>query len=432
MERLFVKYGAEKRYFDLPPGWKNLTFATFQEHTGRDDVERLARTALDRPIGSKPLKDLLSPKARIAILIEDKTRSSPKKIILKVLLETLARIGVARENISVVVALGTHAPQSPAEMADLYGEDTVRDYAFFNHDCKGPDLVPVSKLKSGTPVKINRRVAEADFKIGLGSIFPHPMAGFGGGCKILFPGVADFDSILEHHLQYCLRNGSDFGVVEENPFYNGICEHAQAAGLNFILNTVLDYRDGFYDLVCGDPVKAQTAGIEVCKSIVTRRFPKRADLTVISSFPYTEGPQVMKPLAPASIITRKGGIIILVAHSTSTLPEFYLAACDRFRMQHKGRIKEGVFELFDNQCRILEEGSPELNMAMAQSQLVGSDHKVILVSDEFPRKAAERMGFLFAGSLEEAFAMSGAFVTNPEVHVVPFGGVILPEVVNVD
>lgn len=426
MERLFVRYGSEKRYFDLPSGWKKLTFATFQEHTGREDVGRLARMALERPVGSRPLKDLISPKSRIAILIEDKTRASPKKIILRVLLEELARIGVARENVSVIVALGTHAPLSPEEMAAVYGEDAVREYAFFNHDCKASDLVTVAKLKSGTPVKINRRVAEADFKIGLGSIFPHPMNGFGGGCKILFPGVADFDSILEHHLRYSFREGSCFGQVQGNVFHSEVCRLSKAAGLDFILNTVLDHNDGFYELVCGEPVEAQKAGIELCKSIVSRPFPKKADLTVISGFPYSEGPQIMKPLAPASMITRKGGVIVLVARCTFRLPEFYLAACERFRKKYEGRLKEGVVELFENQHRIAEEGPPELNMGMAQGLTVLSDFRIILVSDEFPREAAERLGFLFAENLDKAFSMSAEFVTNPEVHVVPSGGVILP------
>ena len=426
MERLFVRYGSEKRYFDLPSGWKKLTFATFQEHTGREDVGRLARMALERPVGSRPLKDLISPKTRIAILIEDKTRASPKKIILRVLLEELARIGVARENVSVIVALGTHAPLSLEEMSAVYGEDAVREYSFFNHDCKAPDLVAVAKLKSGTPVKINRRVAEADFKIGLGSIFPHPMNGFGGGCKILFPGVADFDSILEHHLRYSFREGSSFGQVQGNVFHSEVCRLSKAAGLDFILNTVLDHNDGFYELVCGEPVEAQTAGIELCKSIVSRPFPKKADLTVISGFPYSEGPQIMKPLAPAGMITRKGGVIVLVARCTSRLPEFYLAACQRFRMKYAGRLKDGVVELFESQRRIAEEGPPELNMGMAQGLTVLSDFRIILVSDEFPREAAERLGFLFAENLDKAFAMSADFVTKPEVHVVPSGGVILP------
>jgi nickel-dependent lactate racemase len=199
----------------------------------------------------------------------------------------------------LIPALGTHRALSPEELAAVYGEEAVRDYTFINHDCHAKDLAPVGRLKTGTVVKINRTVHEATFRIGIGSVFPHPMNGFGGGGKILFPGVSDFDSILEHHLKHSLRAGSELGQLEGNPFYEEVRNLAQAGGLNFIINSVLDHNDGLYGLVCGDPVEAHLAGIAISRGIISRRFQKKADLTVISSFPYTEGPQIVKPLAPA-------------------------------------------------------------------------------------------------------------------------------------
>ena len=430
MEKPFLRYKGEKRYFEVPQEWKVLTLAAFQDHQAEKDVETLTRQALDNPIGSAPLRERVSSSDRIAILIEDQTRASPKKRVLKTLLDMLEETGIQRENISIIVSLGTHRGLSVEELRDNYGEDVVEKYTIENHDCKAPDLVPVAKLKTGTVVKINKKVHDATFKIGIGSIFPHPMNGFGGGCKILFPGVSNFDAILEHHLKYSFRGDSRLGILGGNPFYKEVSAIAKEAGLNFILNSVLDHNDHLYDLVSGDPVKAHQKGSDICKEIISRAFQKKADLTVTSAFPYTEGLQIMKPLAPTSMITKKGGCIILLAHCTSPLPEDYLKACERIRQEYGSNLRESILGLFDKNERLLEGSSPEYNMSMTQALLGQDRFKVILVTKDIPRDNVEKLGFLHAQDLDQAFSMSAAFNSTPEVHIIPSGGVILPTLAN--
>jgi nickel-dependent lactate racemase len=426
MEKPFLRYKGEKHYFETPPEWNVLTLAAFQDHRGEKDVEQLTRKVLDNPIGSAPLKECISSSDRIAILIEDQTRASPKKRVLKILLEVLDEAGIKRENISIIVSLGTHRALTEEELKDNYGEVVVAQYAIHNHDCQAPDLVPVAKLKTGTVVKINKKVHDATFKIGIGSIFPHPMNGFGGGGKILFPGVSNFDAILEHHLKYSFRGDAKLGKLGGNPFYEEVSALSKEAGLNFILNSVLDHNDMLYDLVSGDPVEAHQAGSNMCKEIVSRTFQKKADLTVISAFPYTEGLQIMKPLAPASMITKEGGCIILLAHCTSLLPDAYVKGCEKIRQEYGKNIRESIFGLFDKNQRLLEGSSPEYNMSMTQALLGQDSFKVILVTEEIPRDSVERLGFLHAEDMDQAFSMSAAINPKPEVHIVPSGGVILP------
>ena len=102
---------------------------------------------------------------------------------------------------STAITLGTHRTLSTAELEAGYGADIVSRYRFINHDCHGSDLVANREIGNSAPVKINHHVYEANFRIGIGSIFPHPLKGFGGGGKILFPGIADFESIFQHHLK---------------------------------------------------------------------------------------------------------------------------------------------------------------------------------------------------------------------------------------
>lgn len=426
MEKYFVRFKKDKHYFRLPPGYNVTTFAEFPDHQEKRDVEKLIRKSLANPISSKPIKNSISPSDTIAVLIEDHTRYSPKRQVLKILLEELKTVPVTRENISIIIALGTHRELTQREMEDVYGEDLVNSYYFANHNSQAQDLVPVSKLKSGTVVKINRKVHEADHKIGIGSVFPHPINGYGGGGKIIFPGTANFDAILEHHLKLSFRQGSELGRLHGNPFYEDVCYLASKAGLNFIINSVLDHNDRLYDVVSGDPVKAHLTGAEICRGIISKEFKKKADMTIISSFPYTEGTQIMKPLAPASMITKEGGVIVLVADCTFPLPDVLVEGCERFRLEYGDNLREGIFRHFDDNRRLMEGTAPELNMAMTQALMAQDEFKVILVSQNIPKETGERIGFIFAEDMDQAFEKASAIVNNPDVNIVPSGGVILP------
>jgi nickel-dependent lactate racemase len=426
MHKAFVRYGGEKLFFNIPTNWKVLTYARFSDDIPDKDVNGLTAQALNNPVESVPLEELINPGDNITVLVEDYTRNSPKKHILRILLSRLNDMSIPRDNISVVIALGTHKGLSSKDLEKVYGEDLVRDYKFINHDSNASDLIAVGELESGTTVKINRAVHEADFRIGIGSIFPHPLNGYGGGCKILFPGVANYDAILEHHLKYSFRKGSQLGRLKGNPFYEKICLLAKAGKLDFIINCILDHNDHLRGIVAGNPFKAHEKGVEECEKIISRTFSKKADITIISSFPYTEGTQVMKPLAPASMITRPGGVIILVARCSSAFSEEYLKACEDFRLEYKGQLTSRLFQMFDKNKCVIKNGAPELNMSLAQVIMAQEEFRVIFVSKDVPEREIERLGFMYSKDMLGALEIGSSLVNNPEVHIVPSGGVILP------
>jgi nickel-dependent lactate racemase len=117
------------------------------------DIKKLADDALNNPIDKLPLENRLKPHHKIAILIEDNTRNSPKKVILRILLERLKNLSIPGSNISIIIALGTHSHLDSDEMVSTYGEEVVKNYSIVNHACLSHDLVPVGKLRSGTVVK---------------------------------------------------------------------------------------------------------------------------------------------------------------------------------------------------------------------------------------------------------------------------------------
>jgi nickel-dependent lactate racemase len=269
---------------------------------------------------------------------------------------------------------------------------------------------------------------EATFRLGVGSIFPHPMNGFGGGGKILFPGVADLEAITDHHFQYTFQSGTGLGKLDGNPFYEEVCALARSVPLHFVVNGILDQKDVLADLVAGDPIEAHRAGARICRALTTRRFPKLADLTVTTSFPYKEGPQIVKPLVPASLVTKPGGCIILAADCSGNLPEPFIASFEKFRSRHEGDLFGGVRAHFSERRLIMEGGAVDYNMALAFALAAQHQFKIILVSGDIPRTTAERMGYVYAEDLNQAIAISARYCPSPEVHVIPSGGVILPEI----
>ncbi len=410
----------------LPTDWQLLTLADFPERPEPIDAAALVLEALLSPHGTATLNNLLKPENTVCILLEDLTRTSPKKIILGVILDLLRQIGIPIANISIVIALGTHRPLSRPEMAEAFGEATVSTYAFVNHDCHAPDLKPIGRLASGTEVKINKLAADADFRIGIGSIFPHPLNGFGGGGKILFPGIADFNSIFEHHLRHSFRGHSALGNLTGNEFHDEVTALALAGRLNFIVNSVLNHNDQLHQVVAGNPILAHRAGAAICQDITSRHFQAQADITIISAFPYSEGPQIMKPLAPATIITKQGGTIVLYADCTSPPAESYFAACQSFRNQYGGDLRRAVLDHFADNRPIMAGAPPELNMSMAQAMLAQNDFNIILVTDDIGPGQVGRLGFTHAANLQEGLLLAAEHHTRPTVNIVPAGGVILP------
>ena len=426
MKNLFIIRKGKPVSFELPSGWRLLSFAAFSEQGHVHDPRALASQSLRKPIGSSTLSESLTSRTRVAILVEDITRASPKGLVLEALTEELREIGIPEKHISIVIALGTHRPLTKDELEKIFGRDLLSRYAFSNHDCHATDLVPVGELLTGRRVKINRKVWEADFRIGIGSIFPHPMNGFGGGAKILFPGVADFDSVLEHHLLFTFHPGTALGKTEGNLFHEQVSIVARSAGLHFVINSVMNQNDEVSDIVCGDPIDAHKAGIERCKSLISWKFDKKADVSLITSFPYMEGPQIVKPLAPASMVTRERGSIILAADCSGNLPDPFVEAFHAFHSSFKGRLMEGVLQHFNNKQLIMKGGAIDFNMALGMTLAAQDRFQIILLTEDIPEAKAEMMGFVHAETLQEAFEHVSSSLPEPTVHVIPSGGVILP------
>ncbi|WP_339102654.1 lactate racemase domain-containing protein [Haloterrigena salinisoli] len=197
------------------------------------DVRAAAERALEEPIGP-PLADRVDPDDAIAIVVTDITRKAPDDVLLDVLLERLESVGVAREQVTVVVGLGLHRPMTDDEIVEMLGPHA--DLAV-NHDPESVVDVGAVGPDGDVPVEIGEPVAAADAVLSTGVVETHQYAGFSGGAKTVVIGTGS-ESIIRytHGPEMLAREGVRLGRVAGNPFRETIDAAGDLAGVDFSIN----------------------------------------------------------------------------------------------------------------------------------------------------------------------------------------------------
>ena len=268
--------------------------------------------ALAHPIGSAPLHALARPGQRIAIVTSDITRPLPSYQILPGVLDELYRAGVRPEDITVVLALGSHRKHTPEEVIRLVGRECYETVRCVDSDAA--DCIHLGDTAHGTPVDITRAVAEADFRICLGNIEFHYFAGYSGGAKAIMPGVSTPAAIQANH-RMMVSESACAGRLDGNPIRADIEEAGRICGADYIVNVVLDEHKHIVHAVAGDAILAHRAGCAYLDKMYRKPIPQRADIVLVSQGGAPKDAnlyQVQKALDNAKHAVKKGGTIILI------------------------------------------------------------------------------------------------------------------------
>ena len=203
----------------------------------------LVEAALERPAAGRPLAELARGKRRVTVLVPDATRKASLPEVLPLVLARLAGAGVGPEAVTVLVACGTHPAAGAPELAALLGP-VPAGVRVLQHDARDESaLVPVGALASGEPVRLHRAAVEADLLLAVSTVQHHYFVGFGGGPKMVFPGVAGYAEIQANHGKV-LDLASDPprrhprcepGVVEGNPVAEEVVATARLRPPDFAL-----------------------------------------------------------------------------------------------------------------------------------------------------------------------------------------------------
>jgi len=423
--RYYLCLGPDKKeFFSLPGGWKPLHFVETEEGVSIPTIEEMTERALSQPIDSPTLSELASGARRTAIIVDDATRPTPVKKILKVLLPLLARAGVTKEKVTFVIALGTHIPVKQEDLEARLGRDVLSDYNIVQHNAWQDDLVPVF-LDDGQVVKINPYVAQADLKIGISSILPHPMAGYGGGPKIVMPGVANFGFIRDHHMRYTIHPQARAGLIKGNPFHEKVLQVARAVGLSLSINCVYNQQGEPVRIVAGSLGAAFSRAVEMCFEKLGHRFQEKVDITITSTYPHTHGHQFAKGLSAPDLVTKDTGAVLLVAPLVTPVPVEFRDSFNVVREQSGNQAARFVTNAMSKGLPFLPDKPLEFNMAMS-CMILRRPIKTILVSPIVSKEDARIMGLEHANSIEEGLKVLEKAYQEATVAIFPSGGLIVP------
>ncbi|MCL5110563.1 MAG: lactate racemase domain-containing protein [Chloroflexi bacterium] len=279
------------------------------------------RATVQRPIGSPRLAELAKGKKEVVILFDDLPKPTPAKVIVPFVLEELHAGGITDDHIRFLCAPATHRPLMYPEFVAKLGADIVERYPVYNHNVYEHHVL-VGTTSRGTPVKVNREFASCDLRVAIGGIIPHPSAGYGGGGKIVLPGVASIDTIEAHHKHFTGAAKVERGRVHDNDFRLDIEEAARIAGLHFKVDAVLNNRREVVGLFAGDFVEEHREGVKLATEVYSTEVVKGAEVVVINTYP--DECQFVRSTWCVPTSLNEGGDVVMViqAHEGQNLHHY--------------------------------------------------------------------------------------------------------------
>ena len=317
-----LAYGREGLEVELPDERTTVIEPTFVP--GLPDAKGAILTALRNPIGTLPLRRIVEPTQSVAISVCDITRPMPSKTLLPLLLGELRH--VPPENITILIATGTHRTNTEEELAEMLGKEVVDKYRVVNHDGFDDDsLEEIGSTDSGIQVLLNRRWVESDIRITTGFVEPHFFAGFSGGPKMVAPGLAGFPTIMRLHDAAMIGHpNARFAITVGNPIHDAIREIARMSSVDFSVDVTINRDKRITSVYAGELFAVHKAACAVAQRLAMQPVSAPFDLvlTTNSGYPLDQNLyQAVKGMSAAAQVVRDGGRIICAAECSEGVPE---------------------------------------------------------------------------------------------------------------
>jgi nickel-dependent lactate racemase len=316
-----LAYGQGHLPVDLPED--RTTVIEPAHRPGLPDERAALFDALDHPIAAPPLRQWIKPGDRVCIAFTDITRATPNDRLIPWLLDYLSDVPPAQ--ITLLNQLGTHRPNTPAELDTMLTPAVTRRYRVLNHEAENPAaLVQFGAMRDGSPALINRHLAEADVRIITGFIEPHFFAGFSGGVKGIIPGCAALRSVMSNHGYTNIADpNSSYGITDGNPLWEELRDVALRVGPSFLLNVTLNEQRRITGVFAGDLIQAHRAGCRLVRQTAMQKVAAPFDIVVTTNSGYPLDLnlyQGVKGMTAGERILSKGGLLILACECREGLP----------------------------------------------------------------------------------------------------------------
>lgn len=423
----YINYDGDRKTFSIPKGWNLISSEDKPPIPGvKDPVEEIRR-ALEHPIGSPKIEDLARPGMEVVLLFDDLQRPTPAHLALPEMMNRLNRAGIPDSRITGICALGTHPIPSLEQLEIKVGKEAFSRLSgrLFAHNPHASDNVIIGKTHRGTLVEINRYVAFADLIIGVGECMPHPIAGYGGGYKIIMPGVCSYRSVADHHFHWMRHRSSRVNLLDGNHFLEDILDAGRLSRMAFKLDLIINEKKEIIRAFAGDPVAEHREASCYAASLYTIPLSKLTDVTIISAYPLEIGVQATKALTMAGFCTRSGGAIIWVApqkQAGSILPLIKeMGSAESAGDFHRRLILGDVPEH-------LRSFGISYIMQVVYFKELAEKFTVFHVTEGLSEDQVRMMKFTYAPTIQEAIDQVYQKMDRADVAIFPSGGNIIPEV----
>ncbi|MBQ8732157.1 MAG: nickel-dependent lactate racemase [Oscillospiraceae bacterium] len=412
MQVLQFPYGKTYQQITLPKKQlKGVLQSRLHGYDPGKTPEELVAEALRAPIGTPTLAELARGKQKVVLIASDHTRPVPSKVIVPPMLEEI-RKGNPQAEITILIATGCHRGTTKEELVEKFGPELVERERIVIHDCDDKEnLVSVGTLPSGGELVVNRLAVEADLLVSEGFIEPHFFAGFSGGRKSVLPGIAGRQSVLANHCsEFIASPYARTGILEGNPIHRDMIWAAEAVGLAFIVNVVINGEKQAIHAVAGDPLEAHAAGCAFLDGLC-RVTAQPADIVITTNggYPLDQNIyQAVKGMTAAESVVKKGGVIIMLARSN-----------DGHGGEAFCRQMSEEPELEKTLAAFLARGRNETLPDQWQSQVFIRVllHATVIYISEAPDQLVRSLHMLPAHSLEEAMKLAEELLQRPEPSI---------------
>lgn len=329
-------YGNTQAVLDFPKSW-NVTFCPMRGGERKKLTAQAMRKAFSSPIETKPIRELAKGKKEVVVLFDDLARPTPVHEIVPYVLRELEEVGVSDRQIRFIAALGAHGAQTANDFRKKLGEEVLDRFPVYNHH-PFDYCTHLGKTSRGTPVSINREVMACDLKIGIGCIVPHSFSGFGGGGKIMLPGVAHIDSIAYNHGTLLKAHPGCVGVgkIEGNIPRLDIEEAARMAGLDVKIDALVNLRGEITSLFVGDPIAEHREGMKLAAEVYATAPARNMDVVVVNAYS-KPNECAIAPFLGIPSLKEEGGDLVILANEPAGQVVHYLfgefGKCGEGRLQ---------------------------------------------------------------------------------------------------
>lgn len=348
---------------------------------------------VENPIDGPTLEELCAGKTKVAIVFDDMTRPTPVKDIAPYVLGILHKAGMKKEQIRFIWALGSHGAYDMVQARKKLGRHIVENYAVYNHD-PFQNVVRAGRTPTGVEVWYNQEFMSCDLKIGIGCITPHVHAGFGGGAKLIMPGIAGIETINQFHNQL-FRDQSRTGLGNfENNIMRGECDAAgDLAGLNFKIDCLINRRGQITDLYSGTFRATHATGAREGKDHYGITCSAGYDIVVCNSYAKASESAIALLLALQTLKPSQGTAVLISVSPEGQVPHYVMRAWGTdYGGRHYNLRSPGYIRIFMKKLIVMnpypDRTCLDLVCDQGDAVIVKTWDRVIeLLKEEYPENA---------------------------------------------